>query len=585
MGKIILSLFVVLWAFEAQATVYFIDGESGIKFSKQSYGCNEGWNLVGSKCVKNNCSSTTYPFSIRPENGAGTIISCKSGNDTVYGYSACNNGWTLNGGDCVINSCEGYPYSTKPDTAAGTIASCKSGVNDSYAYISCNNGWSLSSGRCEKQACDGYPYSSSPDSSIGTVSGTTCKSGSDTKYKYASCKTGWDLENGACVVHVCDNTIYLTTTCPTNATCATCYTGGNIKYASPVCNSGYELSNGSCVESCKYTATSAPSGCSSYDTCVKGGKTYYNCKSCSYGWYLNASNTCTVNDCSGYKASGSECDSDYGSYESCQSGDTRYCTYTSCKGSCRQLQNGKCNNDIYAGLELWEDKEYSTYACSPSHGTQSHYCTYTRISSDYAKCKFTSCAPGYYLENGMCWCDGNYPYILSNRRLGISDLAASYSTCTDFVTHIRVDEWRKIVPSEFGLPYGTPTWSGLNLYSFGYHVGWGSDAPMNLFKDFCEASGGYMPSWEKVKAETDSLNIFDSCRKRYLVYGPATSTSPVTKRLGSYSKLLGYEYKHNAYMPACSQLSGSSNYGSKTGSTDVLTNLNTTYSGLCLIDK
>lgn len=446
--RIILSLFFALWSAEAYGSVYFVTDNNRISFadSSQSYGCGNGWHLLNSKCVKNICAAETYPFSTKPDETIGTLISCQSGDDKHYGFSSCNDGWEIKNGNCEIRDCSGYPYTAIPDTAAGAVTSCRSGANIFYTYNSCNSGWEGSAGWCEPNTCEGYPFLTSPDTSIGTASASTCKSGIITKYKYASCKTGWDLNDGACDVHICDSATYFANNCVANAVCSTCYSGGNIKYASPVCNADYELLDGVCVESCKYTATSAPANCVATDSCKKGTSTFYGCKNCNSGWYVDASNTCAANTCEGYGASGTGCNASFGTMtETCQSGNTTHCNYSGCgddyklsgtacvdkcsysvnsmwtsinncserascvKGGTTYYGCARCNlgyypNDTYSTCTKFATCKAANYKttleCSETNGNMTAYCE----DSSKLYCSYDSCNNGNVLSDGKCIC-------------------------------------------------------------------------------------------------------------------------------------------------------------------------------------
>lgn len=384
------------------ASVHFItDYYQQLKFGNLIFDCNEGWHLENNACIPNTCDS--FPYVKEPIDICTDSKTCLSGDNYKYACNICKDGWDKNPlqeGSCVEHSCDPvlYPYSIRPDNGAGTIITCKSGNSEYYGYNNCFEGWKLNSGKCILNDCNGFPYQTVPDESAGFVSDEVCLSGYDSYYKYASCNKGWELAEGKCNLRLCDNAVYPNTDCPPNATCNACFTGDNVKYSQPSCNSGFELKNGACIESCKYTSTSTPSYCQSSISCLKGETTYYGCQSCQNGWFVNSSFGCSPNVCTGYDTSGSYCNLKYGTYaKSCQSGNTTYCSYSSCNAPYIK-QNGLC---LCGGTYAMQQESVFDDVCEDDRGTiitscsdaENNYCTYSTCDTSMAK-----------YNNGRCEC-------------------------------------------------------------------------------------------------------------------------------------------------------------------------------------
>ncbi len=388
--------------FQKLASVHFItDRHQQLKFDNLIFSCNEGWHLENSACVPNVCDG--FPYNNEPADICTDRKACLSGDNNKYACNTCNDGWDKDPsqeGGCIQHICDQtlYPYSAKPDNGAGTIITCQSGNEKFYGYDSCANGWRLDAGKCTPNDCSGFPYKSVPDETAGIVSEEICLSGYDNHYKYNSCNKGWELADGQCNLRFCDNAVYPNTDCPPNAACNACFSGDNVKYTEPTCNSGYELKDGVCVESCKYTATSTPSYCTSTLSCLKNGSTYYGCQSCQNGWFVNSSYGCSPNVCTGYDTSGSYCNSKYGTYsKSCQSGSTTYCSYSSCNTPYVK-RNGLC---LCGGTYAMQQESVFDKVCKDKRGTiikacsdaVNTYCTYSACDTSLAK-----------YNNGRCEC-------------------------------------------------------------------------------------------------------------------------------------------------------------------------------------
>ena len=409
------------------ASVHFItDRYQQLKFGNLIFDCNEGWHLENNACIPNTCDS--FPYVKEPIDICTDSETCLSGDNNKYACNICKDGWDKNPlkeGSCVEHSCDPalYPYSIRPDNGAGTITSCKSGNSEYYGYSNCFEGWKLNSGKCIPNDCSGFPYQKVPDEVAGFVSDEVCLSGYDSYYKYASCNKGWELAEGKCNLRLCDNAVYPNTDCPPNATCNACFSGDNVKYSEPSCNSGFELKDGACIESCKYTNTSTPSNCASALSCLKGETTYYGCQSCQNGWFVNSSFGCSPNVCTGYDTSGSYCNLKYGTYaKSCQSGNTTYCSYSSCNTPYTK-KNGNCLcSGSYAVTETgWK------FECSQSRGELINECS----DAEGTHCNFSSCNPRIAkYQSGRCDCltstDVPSQYVRSVYDLGWKRACTSY---------------------------------------------------------------------------------------------------------------------------------------------------------------
>ena len=340
------------------AAVSFLS--QGHKFDKIKFKCDDGYVFEGGLCVPRYCDRTIYPLDYDPDENAGEIISCQSANNFYYGYMACYRGYHKDENLCLENDCSLFPYTTKPETKKGAINNtiCQTPTEDRYQYTSCNTGWTLVNGACEVTVYDSskYPYSSKPDSEAGVIIST--KSGDNYYYGYSSCFEGWDKVNGSCNIHTCDTATYPNNACIANATCTTCKTGTTTKYSIPTCNTDYELKDGACVVSCKYTATSKPTGCSVADSCTKNSKIYYSstCTKCNSGYTLS-SGSC-VPACAGYYECG---------------GTWQYCTGTTCSAD-----SSKCS--VYC------ESDYFPYECpnsSECNGVyRSGYCSVNSCTID-----------------------------------------------------------------------------------------------------------------------------------------------------------------------------------------------------------
>lgn len=384
------------------ASVHFItDNYRQLHFGDLIFNCNDGWHLENGACAPNSCDG--FPYAENPTAVCNDSASCLSGDNYKYACHSCKDGWDsdpLQKGMCAEHLCDTavYPYSVRPDSGAGTIITCQSGNSNYYGYENCFEGWSLSAGKCMPDDCSGFPFQSIPDETAGLVSEEICRSGYDNYYKYASCNKGWEMAEGKCNLRVCDNAVYPNTECPPNADCNVCFSGNEVKYAEPSCYSGYELKDGICVESCKYTSTSTPSYCTSALSCLKGETTYYGCQSCQDGWFVNSSYGCSPNVCSGYDTSGSYCNPQYGTYsKSCQSGYTTYCSYSSCNNPFVK-QNGMC---LCGGSYAMEQESVFDFVCRDNRGTiikscsdaRKNYCSYSACDTSLAK-----------YNNGRCEC-------------------------------------------------------------------------------------------------------------------------------------------------------------------------------------
>jgi len=437
------------------ASVYFVTDN---RRNDLIFNCNDGWHLENGACTPNVCNG--FPYVGKPTEVCSDSTSCLSGDNYKYACQTCKAGWDkdpLLKGKCIEHSCDTvlYPYSIRPDDRAGTIATCQSGNIEYYGYNSCFEGWSLSAGKCIPNDCSGFPYQNVPDETAGLVSDEVCRSEYDNYYKYASCNKGWEMAEGKCNLRFCDNAVYPNTECLPNANCNVCFSGNDVKYSEPSCHSGYELKDGICVESCKYTSTSMPSYCASALSCLKNETTYFGCQNCQNGWFVNSSYGCSPNVCTGYDTSGSYCSSQYGTYsKSCQSGSTTYCSYSSCNASFSK-QNGKCLcSGSYAVTEKSGDN-----ACSISKGTLSNSCS----DAEGKHCNFSSCNPRIAkYQNGRCDCLNNED-IPSEYVQTLHDLGRHDGKCLSF--YLADGSQRELCSADENDYYQT----GCMKYLYNYH--------------------------------------------------------------------------------------------------------------------
>ncbi len=140
--------------------------------------CYEGYSgPAGGDCTAKSCDRTVYPYNVLSglSSSAGVLISCKSGENTYWGYTRCNEGWTLSGAKCLENSCTGYDSATATIAHCNNLASCQKGSTKLYKCTSCQSGYRLnSSGLCEGIVCaiGDYYYSDDSCSSVLDASKT-----------------------------------------------------------------------------------------------------------------------------------------------------------------------------------------------------------------------------------------------------------------------------------------------------------------------------------------------------------------------------------------------------------------------------
>jgi len=178
---------------------------------KYSCTCNEGWKQqTDGSCLQNTCATNVYPYSAEPSSNLGNIITCKSGTNTLYGYSACNSGWYLNSGKCVENPCDGYTSSTAAITGCSATNSCQKGTNKLYTCMGCYTGYSLSGGSCSKTCT--YTATALP-TNCANADSCVLGSAAGNKTYYAAacstCNTGYALSNtGKCSQYTVGDVVY-----------------------------------------------------------------------------------------------------------------------------------------------------------------------------------------------------------------------------------------------------------------------------------------------------------------------------------------------------------------------------------------
>ena len=257
--------------------------------------CDEGWELKNKYCEISSCAN--YNFNESPSTVQGTVGKCKRGDDWVYKYTACNEGWDYDGVyQCNIHNCptNTYPYTSGPSADAGTIINCKTGTATRYGYSECRTGWDKSNGYCNIHVCDSatYPYATAQSSDAGTI--ISCKTGTDMRYGFTACNDGWGFANNQCTMNSCDgfnSTNASIVGCQANASCQK---GPTTMYQCTTLYTGYaKNSDNNCTMSCAFTATALPSNCSAASNCQRadanGTKTYYatTCATCSGNYYLS----------------------------------------------------------------------------------------------------------------------------------------------------------------------------------------------------------------------------------------------------------------------------------------------------------
>ena len=245
--------------------------------------CHDGWTLVEGKCEEAACEG--FELTDEPSEIVGAFEKCKAGHIMKYKYTDCHEGWKLINGDCVIETCDStvFPYKTEPSNTAGTVIRCKSGVTTVYGYQEpCHEGWTFKDGQCLINNCDTnvYPFDKEPDNTKGTV--ISCQTGEKIKYGYSDCIEGYTLNNGKCEEPCPYTSIKKPDNCQTASD--SCVKDGKTYYAETCskCASSYILNNGVCERDCsKYTLTSCPR----HMYCRKcGDKEAYRRFSCDTGY-------------------------------------------------------------------------------------------------------------------------------------------------------------------------------------------------------------------------------------------------------------------------------------------------------------
>ena len=345
--------------------------------------CNAGYSYKSGECPPTEVDTSKYPFTQGELNEEIGEVECVQSAQNVYcGYKSCNEGWDINSGNCIVHDCgSSYPY-TSCDTN-GTCGECKAGENTKYSAPTCNLGWYTSGGNCVANACTGYTSTSS------TI---------------ANCSTTSSCQKGATILYKCD-----------------------------VCATDYELVDGDCIQSCAYTSTSKPSNCSTAtDSCEKDGTTYYSttCQTCKNGWYVNSSNTCTKNACTGYGSSKTGCSS----YDTCKSGSSTKYKCTACNDG-YTLSSGQCGANACSGYGA-SNSYCSSYTTCLSGTTTKYKCTscsdsmYVLSSSN--QCIHTCQKQGYSNVKYSVGCDGGSPLACSNYSVCPDD--SNWEECNDMFT-------------------------------------------------------------------------------------------------------------------------------------------------------
>lgn len=131
--------------------------------------CNDGYVLLNGECKPTTCDKNVYVYNDnnKPDAKKGTIVSCKAGTETRYGYSSCNEGWELDGANCVNVDCGAdYVVLNKCPNYAECTDTCMSGTTE-MTNFKCNDGLIRQGIRCVKNKVGSiYEYNGKP---IGVV--------------------------------------------------------------------------------------------------------------------------------------------------------------------------------------------------------------------------------------------------------------------------------------------------------------------------------------------------------------------------------------------------------------------------------
>ena len=219
---------------------------------------------------------------------------------------------------------------------------------------------------CSEKKCElDYPYSSANCSDI--LGGSTCSDDSGTYY--TECNT-------------CNTSTYPYSSANCSGTLggSTC-TDSNGKHYS------------SCV-TCDYTHTTS-TGCSSYKTCSRDGRTYYNCTSCKDVYELNSKGGC-IYQCGRY--------SFYGDKSKCANYDT--CPYDSNEINCTKCVSG------YYVLSTVSSTGYGTFYKTTCSSCSSKYNLSSPPTVATETCKYYSMCGGFYrCDKTACLAaEGGYGY-------------------------------------------------------------------------------------------------------------------------------------------------------------------------------
>ena len=178
--------------------------KKGSSYMYQCTACPDGYGLENGICIEikrpDNC-----PYDEKPSDSKGMVASHQYGSNVCYYYTSCYEGYSGPAeGDCTAKSCDrsAYPYDVQPSSTAGVVTSCKSGEDTYWGYKSCKEGWTLSGARCLENACSGY------GSGTATIAhcnnSASCQKGSTKVYKCTSCQSGYGVNSsGLCEVITC----------------------------------------------------------------------------------------------------------------------------------------------------------------------------------------------------------------------------------------------------------------------------------------------------------------------------------------------------------------------------------------------
>ena len=180
--------------------------KNGSSYMYKCTACSEGYTLNAGVCIATS-RPADCPYDSKPSESKGAVASKTYGNKVCYYYTSCYEGYSgPAGGDCTAKSCDRtvYPYNvlSGSSSSAGVLISCKSGENTYWGYTRCNEGWILSGARCLENECTGYGSGTAVIAHCNTSA--SCRKGSTKVYKCTSCQNGYGVNSsGLCEVITC----------------------------------------------------------------------------------------------------------------------------------------------------------------------------------------------------------------------------------------------------------------------------------------------------------------------------------------------------------------------------------------------